>query len=169
VKNNTEQRLEVYTPFGKLVAEKAGGPDYPGIFIYLEDGIGDAHSETERDLVLVESTPCRETNTNVLKIALWEDRSQEDPTLSRTVDTKEMTDTNEESTEMEYFEIIFTPQLSICCRGLYVPTVAKANEFFADDVAELKLPIKRIRKVSESEARNEFDFDNVDNWPIFGK
>jgi len=49
-----------------------------------------------------------------------------------------------------------------------VPTVAEANEFFAEDVEEMKKPITHIRAIGESEARDEFDFDNVDSWPVFG-
>ena len=60
------EKIEVATPFGMLIAEAGGNPDYPGIHIYLSDGI------EERQLVLAESPPCIfEGETRVLRLLAW--------------------------------------------------------------------------------------------------
>jgi len=67
-----QQRIEIQTVFGKLIAEQSGDPHYPGIHICLERNDG------ERQLVLVESTPgtpCESTHT--LRALVWKNNFEE--------------------------------------------------------------------------------------------
>ena len=59
----------------------------------------------------------------------------------------------------------------ICIRGLREPTIEEAEEFTrADREADKKhiLHVKKIIELTREEAMDEFDFDNEDEWPVFG-
>ena len=65
-------KIEVITPFGVLIAEASGDPDYPGIHICLNNG------KEERQLVLVESTPSQlEEETRTLRVLVWANDSED--------------------------------------------------------------------------------------------
>jgi len=54
-----DNRLEVQTQFGTLIAEPAGNPDYPGIYLYLaaEDESGEKQELTYALLEAAKDTP----------------------------------------------------------------------------------------------------------------
>ena len=62
------QRIEVQTPFGTLFAEVSGDPEYPGIYICLDN-----NGEEERQLALAE---CVKDTINedhhTLRVLIWE-------------------------------------------------------------------------------------------------
>jgi len=74
---------------------------------------------------------------------------------------------------MKYFEVIFEDEgfrtSSMCTRGIRVPTVEEANQFYTADVELYGFPVIDVRELDEGTAREEFDFDNEANWPIFGE
>lgn len=73
-----EQKVEVVTPVGTLVATPTGGGEYPGIQIELRrDGIS-----YDLGLAVVEYN----SNMKTLRAHVWSDAMHEDPTIQATYD-----------------------------------------------------------------------------------
>lgn len=68
---------------------------------------------------------------------------------------------------MKYFEINFPNEWSICIKGLREPTITEANEFCLKDVEKFG-SIESVYLIERSEAIHFYDFDNENNWPVFG-
>lgn len=73
-----DNRLKVQTPFGVLIAEPAGDPDYPGIYLYLAepDDDGQLHEQTYALLESARETP--RSGQTVLRLLVYaNDESEE--------------------------------------------------------------------------------------------
>jgi hypothetical protein len=69
-----DNRIEIETPLGKLVAYKSIDPDYPGIYIDLErNGIG-------MSVCLVEVNNSEDEDKDTLVSRIWSDGREEDYT-----------------------------------------------------------------------------------------
>jgi hypothetical protein len=80
-KTAEKQRLEVDTPFGKLVATQSDSPYYPGIQIYLEDN---SESNREPRLLALFESDSESSGYNELRGVIWENSGQTDPIFSHT-------------------------------------------------------------------------------------
>lgn len=70
---------------------------------------------------------------------------------------------------IRFFEIMFFSGFSMIIKALREPTIEEAKRFVADDMKMLnEKGICFIEEWSETDARTAFDFDNEENWPIFG-
>lgn len=73
-----EQKVEVVTPVGTLVATPTGGGEYPGIQIELRrDGVS-----YDLGLAVIEYNG----STKTLRAHVWSDAMHEDPTIQATYD-----------------------------------------------------------------------------------
>ncbi len=76
--------------------------------------------------------------------------------------------------EYQYFEVFFEPfedgsEYSMCIKGIRQPTVEEANAFLAKDREKLKLgPVTEVWPGDREELEPSYDFDNEENWPVFG-
>jgi hypothetical protein len=71
--------------------------------------------------------------------------------------------------DIRFFEIMFSSGYSIIIKALREPTMEEAAQFLAEDMKKLdEKSIWYIEEWSEADARTAFDFDNEDDWPIFG-
>jgi len=55
-----------------------------------------------------------------------------------------------------------------CGRGVTMPTIEQAQVFYQKDCEKYGLPVFAIESIDEATARSEYDFDEVDTWPVFG-
>ena len=78
----------------------------------------------------------------------------------------------------KYFEAYFhnvdekaADELSICGRGVRVPTVEEANAFYKTDVKGYAegCEITEVIECSFDDAYRFYDTSGIDNWPVFGQ
>ena len=72
---------------------------------------------------------------------------------------------------IRYFELVFKDEYSMIIKAVRQPTIEEAEQFIAEDMKTRPLHydhIEEIHEWTEEDARSAFDFDNEDNWPIFG-
>ena len=78
----------------------------------------------------------------------------------------------------KYFEAYFhnvdekaADELSICGRGVRVPTVEEANAFYKTDVKGYAegCEITEVIECSIDDAYRFYDTSGIDNWPVFGQ
>jgi len=80
----------------------------------------------------------------------------------------------DELTFIRFFEVCFIDMdgyesYSICIKGVQQPSIEEAERFVFQDMH--KIGMVRVSNVIEwyrDEAVTAFDFDNEENWPIFG-
>ena len=78
----------------------------------------------------------------------------------------------------KYFEAYFhnvdekaADELSICGRGVRVPTVEEANAFYKTDAKGYAegCEITEVIECSFDDACRFYDMSGIDNWPVFGQ
>ena len=79
------------------------------------------------------------------------------------------------SDDVKYYEVFFKPfedgsEYSMCTKGVRQPSVEEANAFLAEDRVKLKLPpVAEVWPGDREKLDGSYDFDDEDNWPIFGR
>lgn len=77
---------------------------------------------------------------------------------------------------MKYFEITFGQYgsstesylPSICIKGLREPSRVEAQEFCETDMDMMGADfVKDVRRITSTEAHDEFDMSNEEDWPVF--
>lgn len=68
---------------------------------------------------------------------------------------------------MNYYEIDFSNEWSICIKGLRKPTIGEAAIFCAPEVT-MHGPVLAVTSIEHNFAKDLYDFSNEAKWPVFG-
>lgn len=65
-------------------------------------------------------------------------------------------------------ELAENHQGSICILGVKKPTREQAEQFCSEDMREFGWDyVFSVAEITEEEAKNAYDLDNIEDWPVF--
>ena len=69
--------------------------------------------------------------------------------------------------KVNYYELEFDDEYSICIKGERKPTVEEANIFAKADCEKFGASIIDVLEISDKEAHMSFDMEKEESFPIF--
>ena len=91
-------------------------------------------------------------------------------------EVRSLYNSSQENSNIVYFEVELGEDededggsnVLFCGKGVAIPTVEEAQAFYQEDCEKFERPVFAVEPIDEALAREEYDFDDVDTWPIFG-
>ena len=77
-------------------------------------------------------------------------------------------ESKEKTPAIQYFEVEFENDISMCIRGVRKPSVKEATEFCGSDAARMYGVVTDVSAIDRNIAERDFNLEDEDSWPVFG-